>query len=40
MFLLCKNHTGQYFKYKLEESFWFRVTETKQCVFKNFTEKD
>jgi len=39
MVLICKNHPGQNFKYKLEESFWFRVTETKQYVFKNLLKK-
>jgi hypothetical protein len=41
IFKICKNHTGQNFKYKLEDSFWFiRVTETKQCGVQKFTEKD
>ncbi len=39
MFVTPKNHTRKIFKYELEESFWFRVIETKQChVFKNILE--
>jgi hypothetical protein len=40
MFVTPKNHIRQIFKYELEESFWFRAIETKQChVFKNILEK-